>query len=182
MLRSPRQSGLIVDGRYVYTSPLRTEKGSTRSAPAATTNKVLSELSGCSSTGKSKRHQKSQCKHDSDESRTDMVYASNQTLHINDTIVIGDGNELIGNNNKVIGNYNILQGTRCRAVGKSNTVRGRLASAIGRGNTVKGPGSSLIEFEKKKLTCSDRIRPTPMTPRWMDAKKESHLRSISMNK
>lgn len=179
MLRSPRRSGLIVDGRYVYTSPLRAEKGATRSAPAATANKVLSELSGCSSKSKPKRHQKSQCKHDSDESRTDMIYVSNQTLHINDTIVIGDGNEVIGNNNKAIGDYNILQGTRCRAVGRNNTVRGRLASAIGRGNTVKGPGSSLIEFEKKKLTCSDRIRRTPTTPRWVDAKKESGLRSIS---
>lgn len=181
MLRSPRRSGLIVDGRYVFTTPLRAEKGSTRSAPAATTNKVLSELSSCSSKGKPKRHRKL-CKHDSDESRTSMIYASNQTLHINDTIVIGDGNELIGNNNKAIGDYNILQGTRCRAVGRNNAVRGRLASAIGCGNTVKGPGSSLIEFEKKKLTCSDRIRPTPTTPRWLDAKKESHIRSISMNK
>lgn len=174
MNRAVKTGLLVVDGRYAYVAAAA-DDASCQSAPAATVSvmgNIAADDESRKKCGKTRvrRHKRGHSSrrrlHDSDETRVEIIDATNKVLHVNNTIVVGDNNQIYGNNNKAIGNNNTLVGVRCMARGRNNVVSGPFASAYGNGNHVTGQGATLVEYAQRSLSQSAHLPKTQFTPRW----------------
>jgi hypothetical protein len=72
------------------------------------------------------------------------IYASNDCIYKNNTIIVGSGNAIYGSNNIIRGNGNRIVGNKNRVDGHGNNVNGDENIVSGNGNNVTGKNCYVV--------------------------------------